>query len=293
MDLHRLRYFAAVAEELHFGRAAQKLHISQPPLSQQIRRLEENLGVPLFVRNRRSVALTAAGEELLRHVRPWLDEFDDFVRKTVAVGQGRGGRLRLAFTFSATATVLPSVIRAFRTEHPDIRLELGEMQIPRQVRALLDKEVDVGVLRLPVAEPDLRLLPLFEEPLVVALPAGHPLGGKPRLKLADLASESFVMVTAAPEAFARSIREACRAQGFEPLVSDTANDIQTALGLVSMGVGVTLVPEVFSRIRSANLLYATLEGGLRSTVAMAWRSSNENPALRTFLAYAGHFGFPS
>ncbi|MFG1811091.1 LysR family transcriptional regulator [Streptomyces sp. NPDC049040] len=188
LDLRKLRYFVAVADRLHFGRAAEDLHIAQPALSRQIRALEQDLGAPLFTRDRHGVTLTDAGRQLLDDAGPLLASAQAVRRRVTAAA--RGGR-RLVVGFRAGIPVIPAA-REFGGRHPDVVVDVQRMEWDDQVPMLLDGRVDVGFVRLPVDETGLRLTPLYTEPLMVALPADHPLAGKEEVTEADLAGEPLI-----------------------------------------------------------------------------------------------------
>jgi DNA-binding transcriptional LysR family regulator len=193
MELRLLRYFIAVAEELSFNRAAQRLHMTQPPLSNQIKQLEEELGVLLFTRTSRGVRMTEAGEALLEEARRFFVQLEQATRVVQRVGHGEVGRLTLGFVPSASNEVLPSILRAFRHSYPDIELFLREMRPDRVVQRLHDQQIDAGFLYLPLDDASLNIECVSREPLVLALPESHPLAARPRVELQALAEEPFIL----------------------------------------------------------------------------------------------------
>jgi len=196
MQLRRLRYFVAVAEESSFNRAAQRLHISQPPLSNQIKQLEEELGVRLFERTSRGVRMTEAGEALLEEARRVFVQVDQTVNLVRRVGYGEVGRLTLGFVPSASNEVLPPILHTFRHRYPDVELFLREMRPDRVVQRLHDKQIDVGFLYLPLDDVSLNIECVSREPLVLALAESHPLASKARVELQALAEEPFILPAA-------------------------------------------------------------------------------------------------
>jgi DNA-binding transcriptional LysR family regulator len=283
MEIRQLRYFLAVAEELHFSRAAARLHIAQPPLSQQIRRLEEDLEAKLFHRTNRSVRLTAAGEVLLREVQPLLANLDKAKMLARRASRGQTGRLSIAFIHSATYSVLPLAVRAFRETYPDVELSLQEMHITHQLEALSREEIQIGVLRPPVNDAAIVTETLQTEPLLVALPAGHALASKKTLSLKDLAHIPFVMARHNRAGFFEWIKGLCREAGFEPRVSQEATDMHTMVSLVSVGLGVALVPDMIKHTPVTNVVYRRLEENPTTQLAMAWRGDRTSPALKAFV----------
>src|SRR4029453_2884439 len=193
MELRHLRYFVAVAQELHFGRAAARLQVAQPALSRQIRDLEEEMALRLFERNRRRVALTAAGAAFLDEARSLLGHVERAVHTARRAARGEHGTLRIGYVPAVVYTGLPEIVRAFRKRLPGVAVQFKEMSPPLQLEALLGERVDVGFVRGPVHEPALAAMTVLEEPLVAVLPSGHRLGGHKRLGLAMLAGEPFVL----------------------------------------------------------------------------------------------------
>ncbi len=257
MELRHLRYFVAVAEELHFRRAAERLHVSQPPLSQQIRALERELGVELFSRNRRRVELTAPGRALLGHARDILDAVDHAVETTRRVARGEAGELAVGFVGSAMYGALPDVLREFRAARPAVALRLRELPTGAALDALVEGRIDLGVVRPAQVEPGIALDVVARESVVVALPEAHRLAGRARLALRDLAGEDFVLLARRE---APGLRAAIDALGAEPLEVQEVSEIRTVLGLVAAGVGVSLVPQSVAGAERAGVRFLALAG---------------------------------
>ncbi|MDQ3630548.1 MAG: LysR substrate-binding domain-containing protein [Actinomycetota bacterium] len=285
MELRHLRYFVAVAEELHFHRAAERLHISQPPLSQQIRALEAELGVQLLERTRRSVTLTAAGAVFLRDVREILDAVDAAAETVRSVARGEAGRLALGFVGSAMHGALPGVLRAHRRTFPRVQLVLTELPTAGQLEALMAGRIDVGVIRPPVREPGLAFETIHTEPLVVALPEDHELAARREIALADLAAEPFVLL-ARREApgLHESLRRAMADAGGVPKVVQEAREMQTVVGLVAAGLGVSLVPASVGADEHRGVAFRPVAGTAPTVeLALAWRPDDHSPVLAAFL----------
>jgi DNA-binding transcriptional LysR family regulator len=239
MELRHLRYFLAVAEDLHFGRAAARLHIAQPPLSRQIRNLEAELGITLFHRTRRRVQLTQAGQLFLEAARRVLADVEEAVRVAQRAGRGEIGRLLIGFVGTATCDVLLRALRVFRERFPEVILCLQELTTVQQVEALHEKRLDVGFLRPPIEDESLSLMVLTREPFVVAVSAAHPLSRQPQVPLRRLAGEAFVLFPrqAAPGFYDQVIR-LCQRAGFSPNIAQEASQVHALLGLVAAGLGV-------------------------------------------------------
>jgi DNA-binding transcriptional LysR family regulator len=287
MELRRLRYFVAVAEELSFNRAAQRLHISQPPLSNQIKRLEEELGVRLFDRSSRGVQMTEAGELLLEEARRIFVQVDQTVRTVQHVGHGEVGHLTLGFVPSASNELLPPILRTFRDRYPEVDLFLREMRPDRVVHQLHNKQIDVGFLFLPLEDASLNIECVSREPLVLALPEGHPLASEPRVGLQAVAEEPFVL----PARYQRmpglygQVTKACRQAGFVPnAVQQDVWLMQTIVGLVAGGTGVALVPASLRNLHRKGVVYKSVYG-LSPTVELGviWRRDDRNAVLDSFL----------
>jgi DNA-binding transcriptional LysR family regulator len=289
MELRHLRYFAVVAEELNFRRAAARLHVAQPSLSAQIRALETELGVRLLTRSTRKVALTAAGEVFQRDVRRLLALTDDAVAAARRADRGEIGRLRVGFVGSATYELLPRVAAAFRAECPDVTLELrGEMFTPGQVRALLAGELDVAFLRPPVDEAGLTVRVLRREPLVALLPSGHRLAERDAVALTDLADEAFVTYPSHWRSVVHdAVTAACRTAGFSPRVALETDGTSSLVSFVAAGTGVAVVPAAVRHLQVTGAVVRPLTGTDAAVdLALVWRTTDRSPALARFVATA-------
>jgi DNA-binding transcriptional LysR family regulator len=289
IELRQLRYFVTVAEELHFGRAARRLHMTQPPLSQTIMALEEMLGAPLFERNRRGVALTAAGTALLPEARRLLEQSAGLAELVQRAASGASGRLSLAFVSSADYSVLPPTLRAYRAEFPQVEITLKEATSDLQLEDLIDGRVDAGLLIPPLpdrARQDLDYLPVLREPLVLAAPAGLP--ALARAKAADLRKLVGIPLIIFPRHISPGLYDAIlsvfREAGVTPEVGQEAIQMQTIVSLVSAGMGLALVPQSVSNLRRPGVEYLPLvQATPLVETGLAWRRDNASPVLRGFL----------
>ncbi|MEU7487857.1 LysR family transcriptional regulator [Streptomyces sp. NPDC042319] len=289
MELRHLTAFVAVAEELHFGRAAKRLQMAQPPLSQQIRQLEKELGVQLFERNTRSVRLTSAGQSFLDPVRTVLADLDTATRAAKAAGRGEYGRVTIGFAGASTHETLPLLTRAVRAAHPALELVMkGQTYANVALAGVADGSLDLGFVRLPVTQAGVTTRVIDEEELVCALPSDHPLARRRRIPIAALADEPFVSFPANAGSTVRDATvRACEDAGFNPRVVQEAPDSYTILALVAAGVGVTLTVTSCQHIQQTGLVYRPLAGPpIRLQAALAWRPDNPSAALRTVLAVA-------
>ena len=301
MELRHLRYAVALAEDLHFSRAAARLGISQPPLSQQIQALEDELGARLFERTNRRVALTEVGRLFVDQARLVLAGADRAVEVARRAQRGEIGQVRIAFTASAPfTTLIPQTIFAFRQAYPDVHLELQEMATRQQIEALAERRLQVGFLRNPTFPPvpdTLAVRELFRDPLVVALHADHPLaaGAPAPMPLADLADEAFVCY---PRDAGTSLYDQmiglCRDAGFSPRLGQEAREVSTIVGLVAAGLGVSLLPASLQRIQVEGVVFRRLtDPGAFTTMWLTWRHDETSPAARAFIDLAtGTNGLP-
>lgn len=292
MELRHLRYFIAVAEELHFGRAAERLHMAQPPLSQQIKKLEEEIGVQLLARTKRKVELTPAGRLFLDEARLTLQQAKRAQRIAQEAEQGVRGRLRVGFVTSACYSILPVLVRRFRKDNPLIDLELMEMTPSRQIEAMDEGTIDVGILRPPIESCSLSVKTLMEEPLVVALPIDHRKADQKAISLQTLSEDAFVLFPRhhGPGIF-DVIMKACHDAGFTPQVSYSPNEMQTILAYVAAGLGVSLVPQSLSGFHQHSIVYRPLRGSrIRLELALISRREEANPILDLFCELSAQIG---
>jgi DNA-binding transcriptional LysR family regulator len=296
VELRHLRYFVAVAEERHFGRAAERLHIAQPPLSQQIRRFEAELGEPLFYRTTRSVELAPAGEALLERAPAILAAFDAAVEDARRAARGEYGRLAIGFTGSSTYAMLPSLAAAMRDELPGVVLDLqGELLTPAQVARLLDGTLDLGLLRPPVHERELATEVLHSEPLLAVLPETHPLADAEAVPLERLEGEPFVTYPSHFRSVVHdAVEDACEAHGFQPVAAHEVAETATLVSFVAAGLGVSLVPASVRNMTVEGAVYRPLlDDATRVELAAAWRRDDDRPVLARALdvirrGLAGH-----
>jgi DNA-binding transcriptional LysR family regulator len=292
VELRHLRSFVAVAEERHFGRAAERLHMAQPPLSQQIRRLEAELGTPLLHRTTRRVELAPAGEVLLVQGRAILAAVAAAEHDARRAARGEFGHLAIGFTGSATYALLPTLAIALRDKLPGVVLDLrGEMLTPAQVAGLHDGTLDLALLRPPVDDPALAVEVLRREPLIAVLPSGHRLAAAEAVALEELADDPFVTY---PSHFRSVLHDAvadtCAAHGFHPRVALEVSETATLISFVAAGMGVSLVPASVERMTVAGAVYRPLarEPALVE-LAVARRRDDTTPVVaRTLEIVRGH-----
>jgi DNA-binding transcriptional LysR family regulator len=288
MELRHLRYFLAVAETLHFTKAAAQLHIAQPPLSRQIRELEEELGVTLFERIGRRVELSAAGEVFAERARQILAATASAVVDSQRAQRGEIGRLAVGFFEHAAYTVLPPVLRAFQLRFPNVEVELRWFPVVEQVAALMRGDIDLAFVR-PVTNLDaLSRATILREPFAVALPATHALARKATLSIADCAHERVMNYTQrlAPDYHA-TITRLCALAGFAPIAFPEVGQVYTALGLVSAGVGIAIVPASVQRVHVDSVAYRPLkECDAVSETCLAWKHRRAPASLTAFVELA-------
>ena len=293
MELRHLRYFLAIAADRHFTRAAKKLGIAQPPLSQQIRQLEEEVGTRLFTRTTRGVALTAAGEAFLPHAEAALREVERARTAARRTSHGEMGTIRIGFTSAASLNPLvPGAISAFRRACPDVELRLIVQPTTPLLAQLSQDQIDVAFLRPTSTERQtLRAIPLPDERLWIAVPSGHALAARKRVRLDELRDEPFILYPRANGSLLYdSIIAACQRAGFSPRVVQEAPQMASMVSLVAAGVGVTLVPECVCQLRPAGVRYIRISGQV--PVATLWLVTQRcaTPSgLDNFLRHAEKF----
>ncbi|HSU20808.1 MAG TPA: LysR family transcriptional regulator [Variovorax sp.] len=292
MELRQLRQFIVLAEEGSFSVAAQRLHMAQPPLSVAIRKLEEEIGLPLFVRGSRGVRLTAAGEAALAAARRSLDAASQIAAAALQAEAGDAGRLRIGFSGSVTVRLLPRLVQAFSQRCPAVHLSLSEGTNLELLSRVAAGALDLGLVRLPTSRPpELRFQQVEEDHFCLALPKGHALARKPSIRLAQLENQPFIAYAPSPvgglhAAASRVLQDA----GVAPRVTQEAVQVQTVLGLVASGLGVALVPAANTVYqRSSGAVFrpiADLPPAATIGIALAHHGRNPNPALRRFLTVA-------
>lgn len=287
MELRHLQYFVVLAETLHFGRAAELLHISQPPLSRQIALLEEELGVVLFDRSRRSVRLSAAGERFFLDAKAILTSVQRAKRNALTASLGHAGSLSVGFMFSTTYSVVPAITRAYTSTYPEVDLQLTESIPTLLVEDIRAGNSDVGIMYPPEDVQGLKTRTVFREPLVVALPADHPLSRHPIIDASELHKESFLI---SPRRAASYIYDAivshCKQCGFAPKIRLETNYQQTIVNLVGQGLGVALVHRSMKTARPLNVKFRALANPPIVDVNVSWNQENHNPCIESFVAVA-------
>lgn len=291
MEFRHLRYFLTVAEELHFTRAAEKLNIGQPPLSQQIQSLEGELGVKLFNRTRRSVALTEAGEHLVIQAKEILRMSGDLRAELLDIEQGKTGELRIGFTTTGLfVDELSHPLKTYRRSYPDVRISLSEMYSRQQLDALLNQEIDIGYVRLtPGTKQDgLDIHILRSDRLCVVLPEDHPEATADSLTLSDVRNEPFIFYpeksgAAVPEL----VRRLCRRAGFTPTVVQEAAEVLTHIGLVAAGVGISVLPRPVDSLRPGGVAFIPLaDDDAELCMALVTRSEERHMRVLNYINLA-------
>jgi DNA-binding transcriptional LysR family regulator len=288
IDLRHLRYFVAVAEELHFGRAATKLGIQQPPLSQQIRQLESELGLTLFVRTSRSVLLTAAGQELLDRSRRTLSRLQEDLNAVQRIGRGEVGALNIGFAGSAMLTVLPDVIRTYRRQYPDVQLSLREMVTSVSLANLREGTIDLGFLRDPGENEGFVIESLLSEPYIAILPAKHRLAGYKSISAAKLKGEPLIFYgrKEGPIAYDKTIA-LCQGAGFTPEIVQEAPQWPTAVRLVAAGLGISIAPACVAKLGAPGVVFRRIIAKDAFTeISLGRRAETVMPTAAAFVRLA-------
>lgn len=262
VELRQLRYFLVIADEGNFSRAAVRLHISQPPLSTQIKSLEKELGVALFKRSNRGVSLTAAGTVFAEETRALFTRLEHAKTKALQTDRGDIGLLTIGFVSIADYSILPQALKIFRGRFPSVEVDLHELTTDTQIRELRAGRLDLGIGLGPVDEPDLDFEAILHEELILALPAGHPAAKSAgRIDLQTLAKENFII---APRELAPGLYDLilshCRSFGFAPRITQHARQMQTVIGLVSGGMGIAMVPSSLRKLKRTGVQYRELRG---------------------------------
>ncbi|MFE0019912.1 LysR family transcriptional regulator [Amycolatopsis sp. NPDC059021] len=288
MELRHLRYFVAIAEHRHFGRAARSLGIQQPPLSQQLKSLETEVGARLFDRTSRSVELTLAGRAFLVSAKECIRHADRAAASAASAARGETGRLVIGFIGSAMYSVLPPILRAYRVSRPGIALEPLELSSSEQATQLEADRIDIGFVRPPLRAAHDRRLETFEvvrEPFVALLPRSHPLAGGPAVRMAMLAEEPIVLACRHTEpSLYTQVMDLCMRSGFEPVIATETACLHSVIGLVAAGVGIAITPRSLARVHNEDIVFRRLEPvPLAPSLTAVWHADNPNPALETFV----------
>ena len=287
MELRHLRYVVAVAETLHFGRAAARLKMRQPPLSQQIRQLEDELGVKLFDRSRRQVQLTPAGEMFVQDARLVLAQASHAGRVGERLRQGEAGQLVVGVAGPADADYFVEIMRLFARRHPQIRVAIRNISTAEQLKALVEERLHVGFVTPPTDHPDLRFETVLHTPIVLAVPREHPMASRARVPLASLAGEPVILFSRSmAPGFYDAIVGACRASGFNLQVRHEVEGLQSAYGLVAAGLGVSLVPAGLEADPPKSVVLKVLEpqlAGVDCEIALAYRRDPGCDLVRLFV----------
>ena len=288
MDLRTLQCFLLLSEELHFGRAARRAGITQPALSHQIRRLEDELGVVLFQRTSRRVSLTDAGTALITGARRVLTDAERARRHCHEAAAGGAGQLALASIGAALNSIVPGLVRTLRRERPGIAIHLTQMDTPVALGALRDGRVDVAIVRSAPEVHGIEVRDLLAEPMVAALSDDHPLADREPVDVSDLRDDDFVLwPRSVSESFHDQVIGVCQRAGFSPRVVMEGTDIETQLGLVSAGIGVLLMPAGFMALRRVGVVFARLAPPVpTSMLQLAWLDREPSAAARAFIDLA-------
>lgn len=293
MDLRHLRYFIAVAEEKNIGRAAVRMHISQPPLTRQIQQLEAELGVTLFIRTPRGVELTEAGELFLAEARNIRSVVEQATERTQRAGQGKLGRLDIAIFGSAILDVVPKLLRAYKSAFPHVKIVLHTMNKGEQIEALRQRRISVGFNRILSPTPGITAELVTTEALLLAVNTAHPLAARPVVPFKALAGQPLVLFpTGVRPSFVDTVIGLCRSAGFMPEVSQEVGDAATGVALVAGGFGLCLVPESATVLALPGVVYRPLSGVPAPgavDLSCIYRSDDQSPLLAAFLAVVRQF----
>lgn len=288
-----MRYFVAVAEEENIGRAAARLHISQPPLTRQIQQLEEELGVTLFIRTPRGMELTQAGELFLEEARNIRALVEQATERTQRAGQGKLGRLDVGIFGSAILDAIPKLLLAFRNRYPDVKVVLHTMTKAEQIEALRQRRISVGFNRMLAPLADLDIKQVTTESLLLAVPAEHPLAAQPVIRFAELQDHPMVLFpTGARPSFIDKVIGLCADSGFQPQISQEVGDAVTGVALVAGGFGVCLVPDSATTLQFPGVVYRQLAApppNFFVDLSCIYRKDDQSPILAAFLDTAERY----
>jgi DNA-binding transcriptional LysR family regulator len=286
MELRHLRYFVAVAEELHFTRAAERLNMAQPPLSQQIRQLESELGVQLFQRTKRQVKLTAAGKNFLKNVYKILIDLDKTCDSAQRAQKGEIGNIVVGFTGTATYDILPKLLQPYRSEFPFVDISVLQLSTTDQIQSLLNGEINIGILCAPIKNSQLNFEVIHQEPFIIAMPRNHPLASKSGpIEVQEFSKELFIMIPRnSGQIYYDTIINICHNAGFSPNITQEVHELHTSISLVAAGMGVALVPDSIQNLRVRGITYRQLKNSVSTLkTALAWRNDETSPLVHTLL----------
>jgi DNA-binding transcriptional LysR family regulator len=286
VEFRHLQYFKTVAEELHFGRAAEILKMSQPPLSKQIQQLESELGVQLFERSKRQVRLTDAGQVFLERVYQIFREVNEAVDQAKRTGNGQIGTITIGFIEVASYEVLPRILREYQTIYPEVEIKLRELTTIEQMVAIQKGEIDVGFARLPVEDSLIYKRTVWHEPFIVALPEHHSLSVNEKIHLSDLKKESFIFFPSHMlPSYYDEVINMCLKSGFTPKIVQEASHMQTTINLIASGIGLSIVPGSAALLQRKGVVYRELAGESNGfDVAVICKKDNTRSVLRNFIS---------
>jgi DNA-binding transcriptional LysR family regulator len=290
MELRHLKYFVVVAEERHFTRAAERLGMAQPPLSQQIRKLEHEIGALLFRRLTRGVELTDAGRVLYEDAKRIVDQVELAKIRAQSAARGQTGHIRVGFASSVVFhPVIAEIVRAYRETHPDVRLSPSESNVAALIEDLLAERIDLAIIRQTAQESErVKIEPLFDEDMVIVLPPQHRLAGETSISLQSLAQETLIMFprSIAPVLY-DEVMSACQRAGFSPQLGQESTQVASAVSMVAAGFGVSIVPHSIRQVAATGVTYHAIDGpGPRAQIVIAYRSTEFSKVVRDFLGVA-------
>ncbi|WP_061859700.1 LysR substrate-binding domain-containing protein [Priestia megaterium] len=286
MELRHLKYFKAVAEELHFGKAAARLNIAQPPLSLQIRNLEEELGVSLFHRTKRHVELTKEGKVFLEKVYQLFKSLDESIEAVRMVSRGEIGEIVIGYLASAAYDVLPAIIKQYRKQYPSIHVNLKQLTSAEQLKALQEGTIHIGIISEPIENKSLNLEIIRKEPMVAALPKEHPLASKTSsIDLIELANDPFILTGRnSNQSHYDGIINSCYDAGFSPNIIQETKEMSTVISLVSAGIGIAIVPASIQLLLQNEVVYRDIRDNKFNTVtALVWEDKNQSPIVNALV----------
>jgi len=292
MDLRQMRYFLALAQERSFSRAAERLHMAQPPLSRQIRQIEDDLGMPLFVRTPRGVDLTEAAQSLLQDVPNILELSKLAHERALRAGKGLTGDLQVGIFGSGILNVIPQLIGKFHELRPDVRIHLHNLTKGEQIQALREHRITIGFHRLPPSEPDLAVRLVLREPMHVGMYDGHPLASKAGISLADLGNEPMILYPNTPLAgLAQEVISAFRREKVELRIAQEVEDVTTCIALVSARLGLCITPESGTMLRLPGMVFRPLRSKFLKDIELSCvhRREDRSPVLSAFLEVVKQF----